>query len=71
MTVSSFHFCVGSGNVTETQDAEFCIIVLLEIRGRLSCSYLCPLLGADEVSGESLQLVTDLYGESSGLIFCE
>jgi len=38
MTVSSFRFCVGSGNVTETQDAEFCIIVLLEIRGRLSCS---------------------------------
>jgi hypothetical protein len=28
-------------------------------------------LGADEVSGESLQLVTDLYGESNGLIFCE
>jgi hypothetical protein len=41
---------------------------LSEIRGRSLYTCLKLLLGADEVNGESWQLVTTLHDDSTGLI---
>jgi hypothetical protein len=62
---------VSSGNVTETQDTDVCITVLPEIVGGLLYTYLDLLSGADEVSGESWQLVTAIHDEGDGLALCE
>jgi hypothetical protein len=39
--------------------------------GRLLYAYLHPLLGADELSGWSWQLVTAIHDEGDGLTLCE
>jgi hypothetical protein len=44
---------------------------LPEILGGLLWTYMHRLLGADEVSGESWQLVNAIHDESDGLILCE
>jgi hypothetical protein len=57
--------------VTEAQDTDVCITVLPEIVGGLLYTYLDRLSGADEVSGESWQLVTAIHDEGDGLALCE
>jgi hypothetical protein len=42
-----------------------------QILGGLLYAYLCPLSGADEVSGESWQLSTAIHNEGDGLTLCE
>jgi hypothetical protein len=44
---------------------------LSENLGVLLYAYLHPLLGADEVCGESWQLVTTIYDQGDGLTVCE
>jgi len=44
---------------------------LPEILGGLFSTYLWPLLEADEVIGESWQLVPAIHDEGDGLTLCE
>jgi len=44
---------------------------LSKFLGRLLYAYLHPLLGADELGGQSWQLVTAVHDEGDGLSLCE
>jgi hypothetical protein len=50
----------------ETQDADLCIMVCPKFWAELSTPS-----AADEVSGQSWQLVTDFHDEHDGLTLCE
>jgi hypothetical protein len=54
--------------VIETQDAGFCIIVLLKHFAQIIHTYLCPILGEDEFSRESWWPVTAIYNEGGGML---
>ncbi len=57
-----------SGNMTETQDADVFIMVCWKFWADCYI-HLQPLLGADDVSGSSWQLVTAIHcDESNGVI---
>jgi hypothetical protein len=62
---------VASGNATETQHGDGCVIVCLKLGGQIIVYFLHPSPGADEVSGESWQLATAAHGEGDGLTLCE
>jgi hypothetical protein len=55
MTGSSI---IASRNTTETQDTGFLLLFLPINLTRLLFTYLHPLLGSDEISGEEWQVVT-------------
>jgi hypothetical protein len=57
--------------VSGTLDVDLLHSCWPEILGKLLYTYLHPPTGADEVTGESCQLVTDIHDESNGLILCE
>jgi hypothetical protein len=60
-----------SCNVSETLDVDLLHSCWPKILGKLLYTYLHPPTGADEVTGESWQLVTAIHDESNGLILCE
>jgi hypothetical protein len=54
----------------ENQESDACIMVCPNLGGLL-CTYPHPPLGADEVRGESWQLVTAIHDEADALTLCE